>query len=218
MSFFEIDQLIYRYTDWDNELWIKMIFTAPEVVNFEQISYCTDMWSVGVICYVLVSGLSPFMGDTEIDTMTNVTLGKYNFDDDAFDCVSEQCKDFIRTLLQKDGQWVYDESIIIACSYQPEDQYKPTYIWFIHFHFRNRKRMSAKDALVHPWLIQSALNTELSLTKTKLKRYVIKKRWVKAVNTIIALRRMGAKIDLDLVWADETYNWPTENEMDFFCW
>lgn len=59
--------------------------------------------------------------------------------------------------------------------------------------------MSAKDALVHPWLIHSALNTELSITKTKLKRYVIKKRWVKAVNTIIALKRMGAKIDLDLV-------------------
>jgi myosin-light-chain kinase len=32
-----------------------------------------------------------------------------------------------------------------------------------------------------------------------LKRYVIKKRWVKAVNTIIALKRMGAKIDTGLV-------------------
>lgn len=44
------------------------------------------------------------MGDTDIDTMTNVTLGKYNFDDDAFKCVSEQAKDFIRTLLLKDGR------------------------------------------------------------------------------------------------------------------
>lgn len=59
--------------------------------------------------------------------------------------------------------------------------------------------MSARNSLLHPWLIQSALNTELSITKTKLKRYVIKKRWVKAVNTIIALRRMGAKIDVELV-------------------
>lgn len=71
-------------------------------MNFEQIGYNTDMWSVGVICYVLISGLSPFMGDTEIDTMTNVTLGKYNFDDDAFNSISEQAKDFIRHLLLKD--------------------------------------------------------------------------------------------------------------------
>lgn len=60
--------------------------------------------SVGVICYVLLSGLSPFMGDTDIDTMTNVTLGKYNFDDDAFNIVSESAKEFIRHLLQKDGR------------------------------------------------------------------------------------------------------------------
>lgn len=81
-----------------------LFFAAPEIVNFDAISYFTDMWAVGVICYVLLSGLSPFMGDTDIDTMTNVTLGKYNFDDDAFNQVSESAKDFIRQLLQKDAR------------------------------------------------------------------------------------------------------------------
>lgn len=28
-------------------------FSAPEVVSFEDISYYTDMWSIGVICYIL---------------------------------------------------------------------------------------------------------------------------------------------------------------------
>lgn len=46
------------------------------------------------------------MGDTDIDTMTNVTLGKYNFDDDAFKIVSDSAKEFIRLLLQKDGRWM----------------------------------------------------------------------------------------------------------------
>lgn len=64
------------------------------------------MWSVGVICYVLLSGLSPFQGETDIDTMTNVTLGKYNFDDDAFKQVSNTAKDFIRKLLQKEPRFV----------------------------------------------------------------------------------------------------------------
>lgn len=28
-------------------------FVAPEVINFEQVTYATDMWSIGVICYIL---------------------------------------------------------------------------------------------------------------------------------------------------------------------
>lgn len=60
-------------------------------------------------------------------------------------------------------------------------------------------RLTAVEALLHPWLLLSAVHSELELSKTKLKRYVIKKRWIKAVNTIIALKRMGAKIDADLL-------------------
>ena len=28
-------------------------FVAPEVINYDQVSFGTDMWSVGVICYIL---------------------------------------------------------------------------------------------------------------------------------------------------------------------
>lgn len=74
---------------------------APEVVNFEEISYTTDMWSVGVITYVLLSGLSPFMGETDVETMANVTIAKYDFDDACFDDVSDYGRDFIEKLLRK---------------------------------------------------------------------------------------------------------------------
>ncbi|XP_029051318.2 calcium/calmodulin-dependent protein kinase I-like isoform X2 [Osmia bicornis bicornis] len=79
-------------------------FVAPEVVNFDQIGFGTDMWSIGVICYVLLSGLSPFMGDTDIETMANVTIAKYDFDHDAFADISDDAKDFIRCLLVKDKE------------------------------------------------------------------------------------------------------------------
>ncbi|KAG8040224.1 hypothetical protein G9C98_000794 [Cotesia typhae] len=79
-------------------------FVAPEVVNFDQIGYGTDMWSIGVICYVLLSGLSPFMGDTDVETMANVTIAKYDFDHEAFNNISEDAKDFIRRLLVKDKE------------------------------------------------------------------------------------------------------------------
>ena len=59
--------------------------------------------------------------------------------------------------------------------------------------------MSATEALEDPWLSTDTVHPEMELSKSKLKRYVIKKRWIKAVNTIIALRRMGAKINTGLV-------------------
>uniref|UniRef100_A0A1A9X4C6 Protein kinase domain-containing protein n=1 Tax=Glossina brevipalpis TaxID=37001 RepID=A0A1A9X4C6_9MUSC len=77
-------------------------FVAPEVVNFDCISYGTDMWSVGVITYVLISGLSPFMGETDIETMANVTIAKYDFEDESFRNVSPECLNFISKLLVKD--------------------------------------------------------------------------------------------------------------------
>ncbi|KAH9524018.1 hypothetical protein Btru_047904 [Bulinus truncatus] len=76
-------------------------FIAPEVINFDAISYHTDMWSIGVICYVLLSGLSPFLGDDDNETLSNVTSGDFDFDDEAFEQISDEAKDFITKLLVK---------------------------------------------------------------------------------------------------------------------
>ncbi|KAF5896340.1 myosin light chain kinase, smooth muscle-like, partial [Clarias magur] len=76
-------------------------FVAPEVINYEEIGYATDMWSIGVICYILLSGLSPFMGDNDNETLANVTSATWDFEDEAFDEISEEAKDFISNLLKK---------------------------------------------------------------------------------------------------------------------
>ncbi|KAK3082773.1 hypothetical protein FSP39_005075 [Pinctada imbricata] len=77
-------------------------FIAPEVVNYEEVGLQTDIWSLGVICYVLLSGLSPFMGDSDIETLANVTRGDFDYDDEAFDEISGTAKDFINKALIKD--------------------------------------------------------------------------------------------------------------------
>ncbi|KAK5966765.1 hypothetical protein GCK32_009833, partial [Trichostrongylus colubriformis] len=77
-------------------------FCAPEVVNYEPVSFSTDMWSVGVITYVLLSGLSPFLGDTDEETLANVAAADWGFDDPVFDDVSDAAKDFICRLMCKD--------------------------------------------------------------------------------------------------------------------
>ena len=38
-------------------------FVSPEVIKYEPVTLATDMWSLGVITYVLLSGLSPFLGE-----------------------------------------------------------------------------------------------------------------------------------------------------------
>ncbi|XP_045034081.1 myosin light chain kinase, smooth muscle isoform X2 [Daphnia magna] len=76
-------------------------FIAPEIVSYEPIGCATDMWSLGVVCYVLLSGLSPFMGDNDADTFANITSSDYDFDDDAFAAISCDAKDFISSLLVK---------------------------------------------------------------------------------------------------------------------
>lgn len=42
------------------------------------------------------------MGHTDVETMANVTIAKYDFDDEAFDDISDNAKDFIKKLLIKD--------------------------------------------------------------------------------------------------------------------
>lgn len=74
-------------------------FVAPEVITYERISPGTDMWSIGVIAYVLLSGLSPFMGDSDSETLSNVQRVEWDFDDPVFDEITDEAKDFISLLL-----------------------------------------------------------------------------------------------------------------------
>ncbi|KAJ3662886.1 hypothetical protein Zmor_007204 [Zophobas morio] len=76
-------------------------FIPPEIINYEPIGVESDMWSLGVICYVLLSGLSPFMGDNDAETFANITRADYDFEDEAFNTVSQHARDFIGALLVK---------------------------------------------------------------------------------------------------------------------
>lgn len=77
-------------------------FLAPEVVNYEFVSFPTDMWSVGVITYMLLSGLSPFLGETDAETMNFIVNCSWDFDADTFEGLSEEAKDFVSRLLIKE--------------------------------------------------------------------------------------------------------------------
>ncbi|KAM7152654.1 death-associated protein kinase 2 isoform 2-T3 [Macrochelys suwanniensis] len=77
-------------------------FVAPEIVNYEPLGLAADMWSIGVITYILLSGASPFLGETKQETLANITAVNYEFDEEFFSHTSDLAKDFIRKLLVKD--------------------------------------------------------------------------------------------------------------------
>lgn len=76
-------------------------FAAPEIVEREPVGFYTDMWAVGVLSYVLLSGLSPFAGETDVDTLRNVKNCDWDFDEESFRIISDEGKDFIRRLITK---------------------------------------------------------------------------------------------------------------------
>lgn len=54
--------------------------TAPEIISDEPAYPQTDIWSVGVLTYLLLSGTSPFRGADETETKMNISFVRYRFD------------------------------------------------------------------------------------------------------------------------------------------
>jgi len=76
-------------------------YIAPEMVSYEDITPATDMWSLGVICYTLLAGFSPFAGKTNDETYENIVKVNYSMELPEFRIISQNAKDFITALLQK---------------------------------------------------------------------------------------------------------------------
>ncbi|SJM84265.1 probable Meiosis-specific serine/threonine-protein kinase MEK1 [Zygosaccharomyces bailii] len=62
-----------------------------------------DLWSLGVIAHIMLTGISPFYGDgTERSIIQNAKLGKLNFKAKQWNVVAATAKDFVRRLLEVD--------------------------------------------------------------------------------------------------------------------
>jgi len=77
-------------------------YVAPEVLTEDTYTNAVDMWSVGVIIYILLSGYPPFYDEAPKKIFEKITNVKYDFDDPAWENVSDSAKDLITKLLVKD--------------------------------------------------------------------------------------------------------------------
>ncbi|XP_024652444.2 serine/threonine-protein kinase 17A isoform X2 [Macaca nemestrina] len=76
-------------------------YVAPEILSYDPISMATDMWSIGVLTYVMLTGISPFLGNDKQETFLNISQMNLSYSEEEFDVLSESALDFIRTLLVK---------------------------------------------------------------------------------------------------------------------
>nr|XP_005911938.2 PREDICTED: LOW QUALITY PROTEIN: triple functional domain protein [Bos mutus] len=77
-------------------------FAAPEIILGNPVSLTSDTWSVGVLAYVLLSGVSPFLDDSVEETCLNICRLDFSFPEDYFQGVSQRAKDFVCFLLHED--------------------------------------------------------------------------------------------------------------------
>lgn len=76
-------------------------YIAPEVF-LQKYNQKIDIWSMGVVLYIMLSGKVPFPGRSEPEIIQNVIKGDFHFNHAAFEKVTDGCKDLIKKCLVKD--------------------------------------------------------------------------------------------------------------------
>uniref|UniRef100_W5KY73 non-specific serine/threonine protein kinase n=1 Tax=Astyanax mexicanus TaxID=7994 RepID=W5KY73_ASTMX len=154
-------------------------FVAPEVVNYEPLGLEADMWSVGVITYILLSGASPFLGENKQETLANVSAVDYEFDEEYFSNTSALAKDFIMRLLVKDPK---KRMTIQDSLHHPWIKPKDT-----------QQALSRKE---------SAVNME------KFKKFAARRKWKQSVRLISLCNRLSrsflSRSNISVARSDDT--------------
>ena len=73
-------------------------YVAPEVLKKEYDERC-DVWSIGVLLYILLSGKPPFDGDDDTEITNRVKKGKYDLHSGQWKSVSQEAKSLIQKML-----------------------------------------------------------------------------------------------------------------------
>eukprot|EP01091_Cochliopodium_minus_P019875 TRINITY_DN8497_c0_g1_i1.p1 TRINITY_DN8497_c0_g1~~TRINITY_DN8497_c0_g1_i1.p1 ORF type:complete len:316 (-),score=79.65 TRINITY_DN8497_c0_g1_i1:59-1006(-) len=83
-------------------------YVAPEVLNATGYGPEVDLWSIGVITYILLCGFPPFFGETIPELFEQILKGHYEYPDEYWSEISEEAKDFVDHLLVVDFKERYN--------------------------------------------------------------------------------------------------------------
>ncbi|XP_069322365.1 serine/threonine-protein kinase H2 [Eulemur rufifrons] len=116
-------------------------YIAPEVLLRKPYTSAVDMWALGVITYVLLSGFLPFDDESHTRLYRKILKGKYNYTGEPWPSISHLAKDFI------------DKLLILEASH----------------------RMSAGQALQHPWVVTTAAGSSMKNLQRAISRNLMRR-------------------------------------------
>ena len=90
-----IDSRSYSFKNFN----IILRYVAPEVLLRTPYTVSVDMWAVGVITYILISGQMPFDDQNKMVLYKKILNADYSTDGEAWTNVSKNAKNFINSLL-----------------------------------------------------------------------------------------------------------------------
>ena len=73
-------------------------YVSPEVLEGIYDKRC-DLWAVGVLAFILLSGTPPFNGKDEVEVFYKISCCDYDFEEQLWDNISQEAQDFISKLL-----------------------------------------------------------------------------------------------------------------------
>uniref|UniRef100_A0A8C2MT24 Striated muscle-specific serine/threonine-protein kinase n=1 Tax=Cricetulus griseus TaxID=10029 RepID=A0A8C2MT24_CRIGR len=77
-------------------------FVAPEIVNQSPVSGVTDIWPVGVVAFLCLTGISPFVGENDRTTLMNIRNYNVAFEETTFLSLSREARGFLIKVLVQD--------------------------------------------------------------------------------------------------------------------
>ena len=140
-------------------------YVAPEILKGDKYGLAVDMWSIGVITYILLGGYPPFHDENQTQLYKKIKSGDFVFHPEYWDVVSKEAKDLITRMLTVDHE----------------------------------KRMTAKDALNHPWIHDMSdgelQSHDLHGTIDEIKKFNARRKLKGTIKAVMAATKMKMLIE-----------------------
>ncbi|CAL9121201.1 calcium-dependent protein kinase 24-like [Musa acuminata AAA Group] len=99
-------------------------YVAPEVLR-KYYGPEADVWSAGVILYILLSGVPPFWAETEAGIFREILQGHLDFESEPWPCISDSAKDLIRNMLNRNPKKRFTAHQVLCHPWIVDDRVAP---------------------------------------------------------------------------------------------
>ncbi|CAL9099891.1 unnamed protein product [Musa textilis] len=99
-------------------------YVAPEVLR-KYYGPEADVWSAGVILYILLSGVPPFWAETEAGIFREILQGHLDFESEPWPCISDSAKDLIRNMLNRNPKKRFTAHQVLCHAWIVDDRVAP---------------------------------------------------------------------------------------------